>query len=221
MQQFKRGIVLAGLIAISVVLAGCASTSKKTTGTAVGVGVGGAIGAVIGNQTGSTARGAIIGAVVGGAAGMIVGARMDKQAADLRQEIPGATITRVGEGIVVTFASGLMYDFDSDRVRDEAAKNLRSLSESLDRFPDTDVLIVGHTDAAGTASYNEALSQRRASSASNYLISQGVKSTRLRASGRGEMEPIATNDTEIGRQQNRRVENAIYANSAGRASASK
>jgi outer membrane protein OmpA-like peptidoglycan-associated protein len=203
------------------VLAGCASTSKKTTGTAVGVGVGGAIGAVIGNQTGSTARGAIIGAVVGGAAGMIVGARMDKQAADLRQEIPGATITRVGEGIVVTFASGLMYDFDSDRVRDEAAKNLRSLSESLDRFPDTDVLIVGHTDAAGTASYNEALSQRRASSASNYLISQGVKSTRLRASGRGEMEPIATNDTEIGRQQNRRVEIAIYANSAGRASASK
>jgi len=212
----RRGRGVLALSAIALSISACASFTKKTTGTAVGAGVGGAIGAVIGNQTGSTARGAIIGAVVGGAAGMIIGDRMDKQAVALKQEIPGATITRVGEGIVVTFASGLMYDFDSDQIRAEAASNLRSLSSSLSRFPDTDLLIVGHTDASGTSSYNQALSQRRAAAASNYLAAQGVSSSRLRASGRGEMEPIASNDTEAGRQLNRRVEIAIFANAAAK-----
>lgn len=214
MQQFTRSWFMVGAIALAV--SGCAGFGKKGQGTVIGAGTGGAVGAVIGNQTGSTARGAIIGAVVGGAAGMIIGDRMDKQAAALKQEIPGATVTRVGEGIVVTFASGLMYDFDSDQIRAEAATNLRSLSSSLDRFPDTDLLIVGHTDAAGTSSYNQALSQRRAAAASDYLAAQGVSASRLRASGRGEMEPIATNDTESGRQLNRRVEIAIFANAAAK-----
>ena len=214
MQQFTRSIIAVG--AIAVLVSGCASFSRKGQGTVIGAGAGGAVGAVIGNQTGSTARGAIIGAVVGGAAGMIIGDRMDKQAAALRQEIPGATITRVGEGIVVTFASGLMYDFDSDQIRADAATNLRSLSSSLGRFPDTDLLIVGHTDAAGASDYNQALSQRRAAAASDYLTAQGVSVARLRASGRGEMEPIATNDTEGGRQLNRRVEIAIFANAAAK-----
>ncbi len=202
-------MIIAGM---AVAISGCASFSKKGQGTVIGAGAGGAVGAVIGKQTGSTARGAIIGAVVGGAAGMIIGDRMDKQAEALKQEIPGATVTRVGEGIVVTFASGLLYDFDSDQIRSEAASNLRSLSSSLGRFPDTDLLIVGHTDAAGSSDYNQALSQRRAAAASDYLASQGVRASRLRASGRGEMEPIDTNDSEAGRQQNRRVEIAIFAN---------
>lgn len=209
----NRGIV--ALSAIALVISACAM-NKKTSGTVIGAGVGGAIGGVIGNQTGSTARGAIIGAVVGGAAGMIIGDRMDKQAAEIKQEVPGATVTRVGEGIVVTFASGLLYDFDSYQVRTEAASNLRSLSSSLGRFPDTDLLVVGHTDALGSTEYNQTLSQKRANAASEYLISQGVSSGRLRTAGRGELEPIASNETEAGRQLNRRVEIAIFANAAAK-----
>jgi outer membrane protein OmpA-like peptidoglycan-associated protein len=183
----------------------------------IGTATGAAAGAVVGNQTGSTARGAIIGAVVGGAAGAIIGNRMDRQAAELALAVPGATITRVGEGLVVTFASGLLYDFDSDVIRPEAAVNLRSLAGSLKNYMDTDLLIVGHTDAVGTAAYNQALSTRRADSAFRYLTSEGVASARVRTSGMGETDAIATNDTEAGRQANRRIEVAIFANAAARA----
>jgi outer membrane protein OmpA-like peptidoglycan-associated protein len=201
---------------LALTLAGCASLSRKEKGAAIGAAAGGAVGAVIGNQTGSTARGAIIGAVVGGAAGAIIGHQMDQQAKELQQNIPGATVARVGEGIAVTFASGLLYDFDSDVVRADAAQNLRNLAASLEKYPNTNLLIVGHTDAVGTSEYNQALSQRRATAAANYLASQGVASSRLQAVGRGETEPIATNDTEAGRQLNRRVEIAIYASAAAR-----
>lgn len=182
----------------------------------IGAGTGAVVGGVIGNQTGSTARGAIIGAAVGGAAGAIIGHQMDQQAKELKQNIPGATITRVGEGIAVTFASGLLYDFDSDVVRVEAAQNLRSLAASLGKYPNTNLLIVGHTDAVGTSEYNQALSQRRATAAANYLATQGVSSARLQAVGRGETEPLAANDTEAGRQVNRRVEIAIFADASAR-----
>ena len=121
------------LFAAAVVLSACASLNKKEEGAVIGAGVGGAIGAVIGNQTGSTARGAIIGAVVGGVAGTIIGHQMDQQAKELKQNIPGATVERVGEGIQVTFASGLLYDFDSDKVRPEAADNLRKLANRSSR----------------------------------------------------------------------------------------
>ena len=197
-------------------LNGCASWSKKGQGAAIGTAAGGAIGAVIGNQTGSTTRGAIIGAVVGGATGVIIGNQMDQQAKELRQDIPGAVVARVGEGITVTFASGLLYDFDSDVVRSEAAKNLRSLAASLGRYPNTDLLVSGHTDAVGTSAYNEALSLRRASAASRYLIEQGVSTVRVQSIGRGEAEALVPNETEAGRQANRRVEIAIYANEAAR-----
>lgn len=202
--------------ALALGLSACASWGKKETGAAIGAGAGGVVGGVIGNQTGSTARGAIIGAVVGGTVGAIIGHQMDQQAKELQQNIPGATVTRVGEGITVTFASGLLYDFDSDVVRPEAAQNLRNLAASLGKYPNTDLLIVGHTDAVGTTTYNQGLSQRRASAAASYLTSQGVAASRLQAVGRGETEPLATNDTEGGRQQNRRVEIAIFANAAAR-----
>jgi outer membrane protein OmpA-like peptidoglycan-associated protein len=196
----------------------CASLSRKEKGAIIGAGTGGVVGGVIGNQTGSTTRGAIIGAVVGGAAGAIIGHQMDQQAKELKQNIPGAIVTRVGEGIAVTFASGLLYDFDSDVVRVEAAQNLRNLAASLGKYPNTDLLIVGHTDAVGTSEYNQALSQRRATSAANYLMGQGVSSTRLQAVGRGETEPLAPNETEAGRQANRRVEIAIFASASARKS---
>ncbi|HVB32109.1 MAG TPA: OmpA family protein [Gemmatimonadaceae bacterium] len=195
-------------------LTACASLSRKEKGAAIGAAAGGVVGGVIGNQTGSTARGAIIGAVVGGAAGAIIGHQMDQQAKELQQNIPGATVTRVGEGIAVTFASGLLYDFDSDVVRADAGQNLRALAASLEKYPNTDLLIVGHTDAVGTSEYNQALSERRATAAANYLEAQGVAAGRLRAVGRGETEPIAGNDTEAGRQLNRRVEIAIYSSAS-------
>ncbi len=197
-------------------LTACASLSRKEKGAAIGAAAGGVVGGVIGNQTGSTARGAIIGAVVGGAAGAIIGHQMDQQAKELQQNIPGATVTRVGEGIAVTFASGLLYDFDSDVVRADAGQNLRALAASLEKYPNTDLLIVGHTDAVGTSDYNQALSERRATAAANYLEAQGVAAGRLRAVGRGETEPIAGNDTEAGRQLNRRVEIAIYSSASAR-----
>jgi outer membrane protein OmpA-like peptidoglycan-associated protein len=205
----------AGLL-LGVLAAGCSSLSRTERGAIIGAGAGGAIGGVIGNQTGSTARGAIIGAAVGGVVGAIIGNQMDKQAGELAQNIPGATVTRVGEGIAVTFASGLLYDFDSDRIRAEAGQNLRNLAASLDKYPNTELLIVGHTDSQGPDSYNWDLSERRARSAADYLAAQGVTRTRLRTAGRGETEPIATNDTGAGQQQNRRVEVAIYASEAYR-----
>ena len=211
-----RSQVIAALALSATALAGCASMSRSGKAVAIGVGTGAVVGGVIGNNTGkgSTAKGAIIGAAVGGAIGTIIGMQMDKQAKEIQQNIPGAIVERVGEGIQVTFASGLLYDFDSDRVRPEAGTNLRNLAASLDKYPNTDLLIVGHTDDVGTDGYNYELSERRARAAADYLVAQGVARSRLRAVGRGESEPVASNSDETGRQKNRRVEVAIYASDA-------
>lgn len=206
-----RATITSVLAAGMLVSAGCASMNQKERGAVIGAGAGAAIGGVIGNQTGSTARGAIIGAVVGGAAGAIIGHQMDQQAKELDQSIPGAKVERVGEGIQVTFESGLLFDFDSDRIRPDAAKNFQELANSLKKFGNSNLLIVGHTDSQGEDAYNMNLSQRRANSASAYLQSLGVPASRISTAGRGETEPVASNDTDAGRQLNRRVEVAIYA----------
>jgi len=204
------------LVAASVGISACASLNKKEEGAMIGATAGAAVGGVIGNQTGSTARGAIIGAVVGGTAGAIIGHQMDQQAKELSQNIKGATVERVGEGIQVTFASGLLFAFDSDSIQAAAGTNLRELASSLQKYPDSQLLIVGHTDNVGDDSYNQRLSERRSNSAAAYLAAQGVARTRLAATGKGESEPVTTNDTDAGRQQNRRVEVAIYASEAYR-----
>jgi outer membrane protein OmpA-like peptidoglycan-associated protein len=191
--------------------------SNKERGAVIGAGTGGAVGGVIGNNTGlGTARGAIIGAVIGGAAGAVIGHQMDQQAKEIDQTVPGAEVERVGEGIKVTFDSGLLFDFDSDRIRPDAAANLNELANSLTKFPNSDLLIVGHTDSRGEDAYNMNLSQRRANAASAYLQSRGVPMSRIKTSGRGEMEPVASNASDAGMQQNRRVEIAIYASEAYR-----
>ena len=145
-----RSLRFVALVTLALVqLTGCATWSNKTKGAAAGATAGAVVGGVIGNQTGSTTRGAIIGAVVGGTVGAVIGHQMDQQAKEIQQNIPGAIVTRVGEGIAVTFASGLLYDFDSDAIKPTAAQNLSTLAASLDKYPNTDILIVGHTDATG------------------------------------------------------------------------
>lgn len=219
----KRANDLIAAVTVAVVLAsisGCASWgSQQKKGAGIGAAGGGVLGAVIGHKTGSTARGAIIGAVVGGAAGAIIGHRMDAQAEKLARELEDAQVSRVGEGIAVTFDSGILFPFDSAELTSEARSNLRKLADSLQAEARTNVMIVGHTDSDGSDSYNQQLSERRGRSAQDHLSSLGVTSSRLASRGRGEAEPIAANGTEEGRRQNRRVEVAIYANDAWRAEA--
>jgi outer membrane protein OmpA-like peptidoglycan-associated protein len=206
----KFTVALAALT-VSTGMTGCASMNNTERGAAAGAGAGGAIGAIIGRQTGNTARGAIIGAVVGGAAGAVIGRRMDRQAEQLESTLPAADVERVGEGIAVTFESGVLYPFDSDQILPAGRENLRQLANSLRQYPETEVLIVGHTDSQGADDYNMRLSFRRAEAARAYLSAQGIDASRIRVEGRGEMEPVADNSTESGRAQNRRVEVAIFA----------
>jgi outer membrane protein OmpA-like peptidoglycan-associated protein len=208
----RPAIVLIPMLASVVVSSGCASLNKKERGAIIGGATGAAVGAAVGRANGSTAKGAIIGAAVGGSAGAVIGHQMDQQAKEIKQNIPGAIVERVGEGLQVTFESGLLFDYDSDVLREAARKNLATLAASLEKYPNTDLMIVGHTDATGPDAYNMTLSERRAAAASNYLAAQGVARARLRSTGRGESEPVASNDTEADRQKNRRVEVAIYAN---------
>jgi outer membrane protein OmpA-like peptidoglycan-associated protein len=201
---------------------GCATLeSSKGRGAAIGAATGAVTGGLIGRSNGSTSRGAIIGAAVGGAAGAIIGHQMDQRAKTLEQNIAGARVERVGEGILVTFDSGLLFDFNSDVLREPARANLRELAASFTRYPDTDLMIVGHTDAQGEDAYNLKLSDRRAEAATTYLTAQGVPRARIRTAGRGEAEPVAENASEAGRQANRRVEVAIYASEAAKAAARK
>ena len=206
----KFTVALAALT-VSTGMTGCATMSNTEKGAATGAGAGGAIGAIIGRQTGNTARGAIIGAVVGGAAGAVIGRRMDQQAQELEQNLPAAEVERVGEGIAVTFESGVLFPHNSDQVLPAGRENLRQLATSLRNYPGTTVLIVGHTVSTGSDEYNMGLSYRRAEAARQLLAAQGIDASRVRVEGRGESEPVADNSTEAGRQQNRRVEVAIFA----------
>jgi outer membrane protein OmpA-like peptidoglycan-associated protein len=216
-----RSLRLLPALAALVSAGACASLSKKENGAIIGATAGAAAGAAIGSANGSTAKGAIIGAAVGGTAGAVIGHQMDQQAKEIKQNIPGAVVERVGEGLQVTFESGLLFDYDSDVLRANAQQNLATLASSLDKYPGTDVVIVGHTDSRGSDGYNMTLSERRAAAASSYLASRGVARTRLRSVGRGKTEPVASNDTDSGRQQNRRVEVAIYANETLKAQAAR
>jgi outer membrane protein OmpA-like peptidoglycan-associated protein len=215
MRRNRHVMTLSTFLAALILMGapGCASMNNTTKGAVIGATAGGAAGAVIGNQTGSTTRGAIIGAVVGGAAGALIGHQMDQRAKEIQQNVPAATVERVGEGIQVTFPSGLLFDFNSDVIKNNAATNLNELARNLSKYGDSNLLIAGHTDGVGSADYNQALSERRAQSAARYLTAQGV-STYIATAGLGEREPVASNSTDAGRQQNRRVEIAIYASAA-------
>ena len=197
---------VATLLALSTT--GCANMTRTQQGGAIGAAAGGVLGGIIDDNT---ARGAIIGAVIGGTAGAVIGREMDQQADELEASLPNAQIERIGEGIRVTFDSGILFGFDSAEIQSTARQNLQDLNDSLMEFSNTEVLIVGHTDSTGSDSYNQSLSERRAESAAAYLVQRGIPRGRITAEGRGEAEPVAPNDDEVGQQLNRRVEVAIFA----------
>jgi outer membrane protein OmpA-like peptidoglycan-associated protein len=213
--RFSRAVAALSLTTLTVT--GCQTlNTNKERGVLIGAATGAAAGGAIGRANGSTAKGAILGAVVGGTIGGVIGHQMDQQAKELEQNIPGAIVERVGEGIQVTFESGLLFDYDSDKIKPTAAQNLANLAASLDKYPNSNLLIVGHTDAQGSDTYNQDLSNRRARSTALYLASRGVNAGRLQTVGRGEIEPVAPNDVEANMAKNRRVEVAIYASEAYR-----
>jgi len=206
--------ILAGFVIFGLILAGasCASMSRTQKGAVIGGAGGAVVGAVIGKAAGNTLLGAILGAAVGGAAGAYIGSYMDKQAAEMRKDLEGAKVERIGEGIKITFQSGLLFDVDKADLRSASRDNLTDLAKILNKYPDTNVLIEGHTDSTGADDYNLRLSRDRAASVAYYLATQEVKSTRFTAMGYGKTQPIAANDTAEGRQQNRRVDIAVMAN---------
>jgi outer membrane protein OmpA-like peptidoglycan-associated protein len=208
-EGFKLSVVL--VLCLALLGMGC-SASNTVKGGAIGAAAGGLLGAVIGKQAGNTAVGAIIGAAVGGTAGVLIGRYMDKQAEELQNDIKDAKIERVGEGIKITFNSGILFKTNSSDLQPEAKANIEKLGTVLKKYDDTNILVEGHTDSTGSDTYNMSLSERRAQAVANFTQAQGVAAARFTIKGYGESQPIVSNSTAEGRQQNRRVEIAIMAN---------
>lgn len=211
--MFRKASVF--LIATLFTLA-CATSpddpnARAKRGAGVGAATGAVVGAVIGNQSGNNRTGAVVGAVAGAAIGAAIGHRMDQQQKEL-QQIPGVEVTRPAENeIAVQLTNDILFDFNSYSLRPESRATLRDLAANFTRYPDETVTVEGHTDNVGSASYNQTLSEQRAYSVKDFLVSEGVPSTRVSAAGYGETRPKATNDTPEGRQLNRRVEIHIRA----------
>ena len=190
----------------------CAEWSRTQKGAAIGAGAGGAAGTLIGYATGYTVAGLLIGAIVGGATGAYIGNYMDKQAAEIERDIKGAKVERIGEGIKITFSSGILFDIDKAQLKDQHKAELAELATILNKYEDTHILLAGHTDSTGSEDYNLKLSRQRAQSVADYLMTQNVSDMRFTVEGDGQSQPIVSNDTAEGRAQNRRVEVAIWAN---------
>lgn len=197
---------------LALFTSGCKSLNRTQKGAAIGTAGGGAIGAVIGRAAGNTALGTIIGATVGGVTGAVIGKKMDKQAEEIKREVAGVKVERVGEGIVLEFNSKILFGFDRADLSASAKKNLDDLAKVLNKYPDTDMEIQGHTDNKGQNNYNNMLSQKRAGEVAAYLKGKGVTAGRINTEGFGESAPKYSNNTEEGRTENRRVEFLISAN---------
>lgn len=218
---FSKKIAVLGiaLATSAMLITGCSSLTNTQKGAGIGAGAGAGIGALIGNKAGNTAVGAVIGGALGGVAGGFIGKKMDKQAAEIENSVPGAEVIKAGEGIIVKFDSGILFGFDKSDLMPQAKTNIQKLVTSLNENSDTDILVVGHTDNVGRSEYNLGLSDRRAASVRSYAIAQGLDASRIRTEGKGASEPIASNETEEGRAQNRRVEIVIVANDKMKAEA--
>lgn len=203
---------ISALVISGMLLTSCESLNNTQKGGAIGAGGGAAAGAIIGKMTGNTALGAVIGAAVGGTAGVLIGKKMDKQAEEIKTELPNVKVERVEEKIIVEFNSAVLFGFDQSNLTTEAKKNLDDLVIILNKYPDTDIEIQGHTDNTGTAEYNQKLSRTRADNVGNYLVEHSIKSERITAIGYSFRVPKYDNATAEGRKQNRRVEFVITAN---------
>lgn len=192
------------------------NANNQQKGTAIGAAAGAVLGGILGNNVGkgkNAPLGAVLGGIVGGAAGNVIGRKMDKQAKEISDTLPGAEVERVGEGIKVTLKENMVnFGFDSSNLTSSAKTNLDKLAQVLKNNPDTNINIYGYTDSKGSDAYNLSLSERRANAVKSYLVAKGISSSRIFAMGRGENDPVASNDTEAGRAENRRVEFAITAN---------
>ncbi|KAF1857598.1 hypothetical protein Lal_00014608 [Lupinus albus] len=222
-KEFSFKVIDAGVkaknVTAALMLTSCESIQNANNtqkGAAIGTASGAVIGGILGNNIGkgkNAALGAVLGGIVGGVAGGVIGNKMDKQAKDIKEALPGAQVERVGEGIKITLSENMVnFAFNSAELTSSAKTNLDKLATVLINNPDTNINIYGHTDNKGTAQVNQKISENRANSVKNYLISKGIASSRMITMGRGFSEPIASNDTDAGRAQNRRVEFAITAN---------
>jgi outer membrane protein OmpA-like peptidoglycan-associated protein len=217
----KIRVLLTSFLIAAIFIAGCKTMNKSQKGAVIGTAGGAAAGAVIGKVAGNTVLGAILGAGVGGVTGAVIGRKMDKQAEEIKKEVPDANVVRVGEGIVIEFKSQILFGFDQSNLTTDARMNLDKLVTILQKYPDTDIEVQGHTDSKGTTRYNESLSERRAFAVSNYLSGKAINTSRLTTNGFGETMPKYTNSTEEGQAQNRRVEFLISANEKMKADAAK
>ena len=208
-----RRILTGGLVCAALVpmLTSCVKRTVQSETQVVAVNA-----APVGKATGATVRSAIMGASASGQAATAITRQMDKQAQELAFDLPGTIVQRLGGGIVVTLPEAMVYAQDSDELTAASRDNLRRLATSLEKYPNTRVMIVGHTDTQGGTDKNLDLSERRAKALSDFLEQIGISKSRMTALGRGDAEPIAANDTDAGRQWNRRIEIAIYADEATR-----
>jgi outer membrane protein OmpA-like peptidoglycan-associated protein len=198
-----------GITAIAFMIFSCKSANKQQKGTVIGAAGGAAVGAIIGK---GSIWGILAGAAIGGTAGNLIGKKMDKQAKELKQAVPTAEVNRVDEGINVTFESGLMFALNSSEISESYKNDLASAAEVFNKYPETNIVIEGHTDDTGGDDYNMALSEKRAKAVQAFLASKGVSADRMTAKWYGETQPKYPNDSEANRQKNRRVELAVIAN---------
>ncbi len=214
-----KSTTVAFLLMTALFLSSCEAlknTNNAQRGAGIGVLAGSVLGAVIGNNVGNGgngALGAVLGGVIGGAAGGIIGNKMDKQAREIDNALPGADVERVGEGIkLVLNENAIRFDTSKATLTTAAKANLDKLVTVFNEYPDTNIMIYGYTDSSGKVDSNLILSEKRAAAVQTYLTSKNIVATRFKTTGMGIADPIASNETPEGRSQNRRVEFAITAN---------
>lgn len=211
MKKIKSSLLVLAA-AIMLLNTSCSNMNKSQKGAVIGAGGGAVVGGAIGKAAGNTALGAIIGAAVGGTTGAVIGKKMDKQAEDIKNTVPSAKVERVGEGITVEFSNNVMFAFNSYALTPAANGTLDNLITILNKYPNTNIEVQGHTDSTGTFEYNQTLSENRAHSAAQYLRDHGIASARITEKGYGKTAPKYPNSTADGRAMNRRVEFVISAN---------
>ncbi|REG89155.1 OmpA family protein [Winogradskyella sediminis] len=217
--HYKTNLVIT-LSLLLVLMTSCKAVdnaNNKQKGGVIGTAGGALLGAIIGNNVGdgnNSELGAVIGGVVGGTTGVLIGKKMDKQAQEIEQEIPGASVERVDNGIVLTFdeQSGVYFDTEKYNINAKSQETLNKLASVFSEYPETNILVVGHTDSSGNDAYNMTLSKNRAQAVTNYLTGKGLNSSRFTTKWFGEEKPMYDNSTAEGRSKNRRVNIAIVPN---------